>query len=267
MMKIVEKKKKRTIPENSMKTITSAQNQLIKTIASLQTTKGRKETGWFVAEGLRTVATFIQQNWEPLYLVLTEEAHQQIERLGKKEQYIIVSPEVMRKISSAISPSGILAVFAIPQAPAIEKLNAGIVLADVSDPGNMGTLIRTCAALGKRSIVIIEGTDPWSPKVVQASAGIIAHVDIFTWTWQDLVAHKRTKKLIALVVSGGMHPQSIDASEGLLIIGSEAHGIPIEWVKECDYQVTIPMPGGTESLNAATAGAIGMYLAWAPKKQ
>jgi RNA methyltransferase, TrmH family len=125
----------------------------------------------------------------------------------------------------------------------------------------MGTLIRSCAAMNYKTVVCIKGTDPWSPKVVQASAGTIGMVNIFQVTWDELIQNKQNLNLCALVVSGGNKPQDIDLSNTLLVVGSEAHGIPDEWLGQCEQKLTLPMPGKTESLNAAVAGSIALYLA------
>ncbi len=180
----------------------------------------------------------------------------------KKQIITEVSDAIMKKMSAATTPSGILGVFPLPGQPNPQQISAGIVLAGIADPGNMGTLIRTCAAFGKRSIVIIAGCDPYSPKVMQSSAGTLARMTIFQWSWQELLNYKGSLELLCLVPEGGSTPSQITTAESLIVIGSEAHGIRSEWVATCDRKVTIPMPGGTESLNAAIAGAIGLYALW-----
>jgi TrmH family RNA methyltransferase len=172
----------------------------------------------------------------------------------------------MNKITQASTPSGILAVFPIPPQPSPEQLDSGIVLAQISDPGNMGTLIRTCAAMGKNSVVVIDGADVWNPKVVQASAGTLALVTVFNWSWDELIKHKKQIPLYALVVNGGVNLQSPIAGQSLLVIGSEAHGLPEQWIQQSDERITLSMPGGTESLNAGVAGSIAMYIGFTPPK-
>ena len=148
--------------------------------------------------------------------------------------------------------------------PPLNKLSDGIILAQISDPGNMGTLIRTAAAMKASSVVIVDGSDPWSPKVIQASAGCSALVNIFRIEWQALVhtIKQQNLKLIAMFVSGGKTPDELSFKDSLLVVGSEAHGIPESWFGECDELMTLPMPGKTESLNAAIAGSIALYLAY-----
>jgi TrmH family RNA methyltransferase len=245
-----------------MKSITSRTNPLIKHIASLQHKKYRMEHGQFCAEGERTCATLIKSNLLLLNAFVTDTYLAMASQYIPHDRIITIPPHIMEKISSSETPSGILCQFAIPKDPDPKTLTPGIVLARIADPGNMGTLIRTAAALNFKSVVIIEGTDPWSPKVVQASAGTIGMVTIFPWDWQNLMAYKKDYRLYALVVAGGKHPSTISLDNALFAIGSEAHGIPIEWVAQCDQTITLPMPGTTESLNAAIAGSIVLYLAY-----
>ena len=244
-----------------MKTITSRTNPEIKAVAKLHTPKGRKDQRCFIAQGLRTISTIIQSGWKPITLYTTDAQQQQAMKLVPEEAITQVADEVMEKLSTTATPGGLLAVFQIPAPPPLEQLSAGIVLAHIADPGNMGTLIRSCAAFGKRSVVIIEGADPWSPKVVQATAGTIAAVNIFRLSWDRLINNKGTHPLVALMVSDGTAPEQLDLHNALLVVGSEAHGIPTQWIDQCDERMTMPMPGTTESLNAAVAGSIALYLA------
>ena len=115
--------------------------------------------------------------------------------------------------------------------------------------------------MNKKTVIVIEGVDPWNPKVVQASAGTIGLVTIFQLSWQQLLKNKKTHKLCALVISNGKKSEDIDFKNMLLIVGSEAHGIPPAWIDQCEEKLTLPMPGRLESLNAAVAGSIALYLA------
>ncbi len=242
--------------------ITSTTNPTIKQIVRLHTSKGRKDLQQCIAEGIRTIETLIKAGWQPSMLYATRELYQKACEQFSTATITEVSDAVMKKMSSAITPSGLLAVFALPSKPSPSLLDSGIVLAGVRDPGNMGTLIRTCAAFGKKSVVVIDGCDPFSPKVLQSSAGTIAYTNIFQWSWQELLHYKQRAELIALVAHNGQNPEQITAKNTLLVIGSEAHGIRPEWLSSCEQKVTIPMPGGTESLNAAIAGAVAMHAIW-----
>jgi len=244
-----------------MKAISSRTNPEIKHLASLHAKKYRTEHGQFIAEGIRACSTLITSGHQPIALYVTKSNLAKIQHSIDEKDIVLVDDHVMEKISTSTTPSGIVGLFSIPKSPTPDQLTRGLVLAGISDPGNTGTLMRTAAALNAKSIVLVEGADPWSPKVIQASAGTIGMLTIFQWSWKELLAHKGNTKLCALIISGGKGPQEIDWRNTLLVIGSEAHGIPQEWVDACDTTVTLPMPGGTESLNAAVAGSIALYLA------
>lgn len=242
--------------------LTSTTNPIIKQITALHSSKGRNKQLRCIAEGLRTIETIVKAGWKLERIYATSNQYHDAVDLFGEAKVMAVSDTVMNKMSTATTPSGILAVFPLPGIPDPKNLTAGIVLAGVSDPGNMGTLIRTCAAFGKKSVVVIEGCDPFSPKVIQSTAGTIAQMTVFEWSWQELLKHKASLELMCLVKDGGVSPHTLKNPESLIVIGSEAHGVPQEWQQECDHLVTIPMPGGTESLNAAIAGSIGLYAIW-----
>lgn len=247
-----------------MKTISSRQNPIIKHITQLHLTKYRTAHREFIAEGLRVCSTLIKAGLELKNLFATTSMLTDAQKLISDDHITQITDEVMTKISTTKSPSGILGIFVMPTTPPLNQLGSGAVLAHITDPGNMGTLIRTSAAMGKKTVVVIEGVDPWSPKVIHASAGTIGLVHIFQISWNQLIQHKKNLSLCALVVSNGQPPAEVDLKNTLLVIGNEAHGIPEDWVQQCDIRLTLPMPGKTESLNAAVAGSIALYLAFAP---
>lgn len=246
-----------------MKTINSRSNEEIKVVSSLHDSKGRKELKQFIAQGKRTCGTLIENEVKIVQLYVTQEHLTDAQDIIGDYFITVVNDQVMEKISTTITPSGIVAVFEMPKEPSFSDLKAGLVLAQIHDPGNMGTLIRTAAALAIPNVIIVEGADVWSPKVVQATAGALAQVKIYTPSWDTLVKWKKDLRLCALVVKGGKKPQELDSKNMLLIVGNEATGIAKEWLRDCNDYMTIPMPGKTESLNAAVAGSIGMYLAFA----
>ena len=254
---------------NNYRIITSLANQEIKDVVSLQNNKGRSIHKRFIAQGIRTIRTFIDAGWSPIALYIV---HDHIEKTLKQfsdlksisnQNIILVTAHIMEKISATTTPTSILAVFSIPEQLTPDNIGSGIVCAQLQDPGNLGTLIRTVAAVGKKTVICIEGADPWQPKVIQASAGTIALVHIYKLSWDNLkeIAQKNNISLCALVVTGGKPPSELNLSKSLLIIGSEAHGLPEPWISQCNQKLTLPMPGKTESLNAAVAGSIALYMA------
>jgi TrmH family RNA methyltransferase len=275
-----------------MQIITSVQNYKIQQVCKLHDSKARAKQQLFLAEGIRTIETLLLQiesqantctNLTLAQLFITPEVWgncpDSIKNLPDS-LITLVSQQVSAKISTTSTSSGILAVFEIPKYPLAilqdnlsnnltqnlytSNLSTGIVLVDLNNPGNLGTLIRTAAALNLETVVTIAGTDPWSPKVVQASAGTIGKVKIYELSWPELLTVKQDLKLCALTPDAKLNllaPENRQIiKNNLLVIGNEAHGIPEEYLATCDYQFSLPMPGNTESLNAAIAGAIAMYL-------
>lgn len=244
-----------------MKTITSRHNPEIQSIAKLiSDNKERQRQGRFVAEGVRACSTLLKSKTITLVrLYVREDMLDTALTFAEQSQMHLVVDTVMEKISSSSSQSGIVGVFTIPSNPKPELLQKGLVLAHITDPGNMGTLIRSCVAFNIQTVVVVEGCDPWNPKVVQATAGMIGNINLFRLSWSELMTLKKERKLCALVVSGGKVPTS-DYKEALLVVGNEAHGIKKEWLAECEETITIPMPGNAESLNAAVAGSLALYL-------
>jgi TrmH family RNA methyltransferase len=244
-----------------IKEISSIENPLVKRVAQLHSTKYREKHQAFIAEGFRTISTLITAGSKLVTLFITPEFEYDARQIAEDKQIIIVSEGILKRISCSVTPSGFLAIFKIPEQPSLDTLSAGIVLAQISDPGNMGTLIRTAAAMNKKTVVCIETVDPWNPKAVQASAGALASVSIFCITWQELLAHKKNVPLCALVASEGKNPDTVNLKDSLIVIGNEGAGIPDAWVDQSDEKITLPMPGNFESLNAAVAGSIALYLA------
>lgn len=244
-----------------LKKITSRSNPIIKNLVTLHEKDQRRQQGLFIAEGLRTCITLLQSKIKLEQLFVTHEHLDQAYQLLPENLITFVDKSVMEKISTTKSPSGILGVFVIPKQTAYQ-LQSGLVLANITDPGNMGTLIRTCAAMNKKTVVVVEGVDPWHPKTVQASAGTIGSVEIIECNWEYIIKNKKNIDLCALVVNGGAAIETINLKNALLVVGNEAHGLPNQWLASCDKKITLTMPGNTESLNAAAAGSIACYLAW-----
>lgn len=244
-----------------IKQINSLTNPLIKRVVQLHSPKYRDLYREFIAEGFRTISTLINTKSELFSLFVVAESLYDAQQIAPDSSIVIVSESVMKKISTAKNPSGFLATFSIAPQPSLDTLSAGIILAQVSEPGNMGTLIRTAVAMGKKTVICIETVDPWNPKVVQASAGTIGQASIFCITWQDVIMNKKDLNICALVPTEGKKPEAADLKNTLIVIGNEGAGIPETWIAQCDEKITLPMPGNCESLNAAVAGSIALYLA------
>ncbi len=238
--------------------ITSPDNPLIKRLARLADADGRREAGQFLAEGRRLITGLLAAGWRPAHLLVRDG----LDIPADWPTAMRVSERVARRLSAAATSSGYLAAFPIPPPPAIDPAIGGLVLAGVSDPGNTGTILRSAAAFGIRQVVLAGGADPYGPKVVQASAGALG-----------LLAVRRDDEptvltggapLCALVVRDGRPPGDFAPGPRWLVVGGEADGVPPRWLAACSERLTLPMPGGTESLNAAVAGSLAAYLLRVP---
>lgn len=169
-----------------------------------------------------------------------------------------VSDAVMSRLAPTVNPRGPVAVIGMPEPGPPPRGNV-LVLVELTDPGNVGTLIRSAAGFGW-AVATTPGTaDVWGPKVLRAGAG--AH---FTTSLSETADPLRDfgasgHRLVASVASGGTWPPDATVEPSAVLVGSEARGLPEEIIAGADERVTIPSDPQVESLNAAIAGAIIMY--------
>jgi len=242
-----------------MKTISSLQNPEIKHIHSLQKKASyRYKHQQFVGEGVRTCFALMEhQIVEQIYL--TQELFGQYQGKLPEDLCTIVDSKIMPKVSSLETASGFLALFQIPCHMDMFVPHS-LALINLSTPGNTGTLIRTATAMNMKSVIIVEGVDPYNPKSVQASAGTIGQIPIFKVSQEEFIEQTENIATTALVVDEGSNPKEVNFSDSILLIGNEAHGLTQKIIDKAEHKVTLPMPGDTESLNAAVAGSIGLYI-------
>lgn len=240
-----------------MKYISSIANNEVKHLVNLQDRSYRYQHLQFLVEGTRA-CTELLKKYEPIALYMTEKYYTN-HSFQKYEDLIIgVTDHVMKKICTTINPSGICAIFRIPQDLPLPQTGPGLVLVEISDPGNMGTLLRTAAAMNINAIILVGGVDPYNPKVIQSTAGCLNTIQIYQTNWDKIINNNLL--LCALVVENGSQPDDLNLNNKFLVVGNEAHGLSKEQINNCQEKMTIPMPGQTESLNAAVAGAIGLYI-------
>jgi TrmH family RNA methyltransferase len=170
---------------------------------------------------------------------------------------LVVAPEVLARVSTTQTPQSPVAVVAIPDT-ALPSTGDVLVAWGVGDPGNVGTLIRTAAAFGLWFAAGPGCADPWSPKVLRSAAG--GHFRTVVCEVADL-GGLGDRIVAATVPSGGSPPSELPGGPVAVLVGDESSGLPGDVVAQAGARVTIPMPGGTESLNAAVAGAIVAYEA------
>lgn len=240
-----------------MKYISSVHNEQVKHIVDLQNKWYRYEHAQFVVEGTRACSQLFETH-QPIAIFMTETYYKSHEFAIYEDIIIGVAEHVMAKMCTSKNPSGICATFSIPAKKPLPQNGPGLVLVEVSDPGNLGTLIRTAAAMNIKEIILVGGVDPYNSKVIQSTTGCLTTLNLYQTSWQELL--EQQLPLCALVVKNGSNPDQIDFKNKFLVVGNEAHGLLPAQVQACKEKMTIPMPGHAESLNAAIAGAIGLYL-------
>lgn len=223
----------------------------IKRIKNLRHKKNRKEEGVFIAEGKKTVVDLLKSGCkaEVIYAVgVFDEA-----------EFIDLSPKDMERITLLKSPSKVLGVFRIPKQNEFSQEGLIMALDGVSDPGNLGTIIRLCDWFGISTLVCSLNTvDCYNPKVVQATMGSLSNVSC-VYTNLAAFLKKSNKPIYGTFMEGNSIYNTLIEPEGILIMGSESHGISKEVRASIHHKLAIPRFGsknGAESLNVALAAAI-----------
>lgn len=251
--------------------ISSFQNPRVKWVRALFTQKQERiQSQVFVIEGVRLVEEACNSGWLPSLLFFSP-------RVSPRGMELVRSciqagceveettPEIMEKICSTESPQGILAV--IPErSPAVPPvLNFAVIGDGIRDPGNLGTLLRTSAAAGAQAVFLTPGSaEPFSPKVLRAGMGAHFRLPIFSLPWDDIYTQLRSfsppiSLFLAEAESGLPFWQADLRSPVALVIGGEAEGASIAVRSQVSNHLSIPMPGRSESLNAAVAAGILIF--------
>ena len=174
-----------------------------------------------------------------------------------------VSDEVMAAMSATETPPGILATIAVKPVPIPPRPSLIVILDAMTNPGNLGTVLRTAAAAGVGAMLLSPGcVDIYNPKVVRGSMGALLRFPVHQVEWQEIAAIVKHMHVWVAAAEGATVYSEVDWREpAALIIGSEAHGAGNEAYKLADGSVSIPMSNKTESLNAAIAAGIIIFEA------
>lgn len=226
--------------------ITSRDNETLKLVRKLLSQKKhRDETGLFVAEGEDLVTAAHAAGIDPVHLLVAGET---------------VEPALLAGVSTLPHPARAVAVYRRADLP-VEPRSVALGLWGLSDPGNVGTLVRTADAFGACVGLSAGCADPLSPKAVRATVGAIFRVPLLGW---DALP----RPFVALDAHGGVDIGDAELpAELTLVLGAERAGLPDSIVSSCERRVTIPLPGASESLNVAAAGAIALYAVTARRSR
>jgi TrmH family RNA methyltransferase len=242
----------------------------LKWYKQLATKKGRLAAGAFLIEGPRAIAHLVQHHPDAVLEIVSVEDPPPAWH-NYPLRYVTVSQ--LQTICSTQTPQGTLAVVRLPAAVYTDDLPASVgpkvvLLEDVQDPGNVGTLIRTAAAFDFSGVILTEkGADPLAPKCVQSTAGTILSVWLRrTSRYLELVQALRRQgyTCVAADLGGTALPTVLAAPlRLLLVLGNEAAGLSPALLQLADVRLKIPLSAKAESLNVAACGAICMYLSTA----
>ena len=258
--------------------ITSTKNQQLKNVKKLLDAKrARDDSGLFVCEGERLVKEIPYELIEQIYISQTfyknmESSEDEfLKKLKASEKYEVVVDEIFKSISDTRTPQGILAVVKKPENSFEDlicdiKNNADaklLILDNVRDPGNIGTIIRTSEAAGVTGLILSAGcADIYNPKVVRSTMGSIFRVKIISGNLSEIIPELKN---LGVEIYGSALKSSKDYREvtygakHAFIVGNEANGISDEVLSLTTQNIKIPMAGKVESLNAAISAAVLLF--------
>lgn len=258
--------------------ITGFSNPTVKFLRSLRDKKHRKREGKFLAEGLRLLTDARASGRLPELLVMARgrEEHPLLAALetavaAAGGEVIETDEEILAKITGKENPQAIAGVFAEfdTALAGIERAAAPIwlVAQAMRDPGNLGTMLRTCDAVGAGGLILLDDcADPFSVEAVRASMGAIFTQRVARARWEEFLPWLRSGagQLVAASLRDAVpYRGAAYAAPCFLMVGNESRGLPEDYELACDMRVTIPMMGRADSLNAAIAGAVLAYEALA----
>lgn len=265
--------------------ITSNTNPKIKLLRSLHMAKHRKETGLFLAEGLRLVGQAFDSNadiqqiiYSPDWLIsdygqflIQKAANQGIEILE-------VSPSVFESLARKDKPQGIAALIKQNWQNSEnlfhskgKNMTTWLAIEAIQNPGNLGTVLRTCDATGVEGLILLPpSTDPYDPAAVKASMGAVFTVPIYSINYAQLASLLDLNSHICVLGTSDKAKQSAFAyqypNHTLLLIGSEREGLSTPFAALSDEMLSIPMVGACDSLNLSVATGIILYEVFRQKE-
>jgi TrmH family RNA methyltransferase len=247
--------------------ITSTHNSKLQLVRSLLgRSKERRESGTFVAEGVRLVEEALLAGWSFRFVLAGESLNERgiglvADLQSHQVELVFVADSLMQSLGETETSQGILAVLELSPLPIPPSLTFALILDQIRDPGNLGTLLRTATAAGVQAVFLTpETADAFAPKVVRAGMGAHFRLPIQTLSWEHIRTHTKGLQIHLADMEAATPCWQADLRNPLaLIVGGEAQGASHPARKLATSQVCIPMPGRSESLNAAVAGAILMF--------
>jgi TrmH family RNA methyltransferase len=252
--------------------ITSLANAKVKYVRRLQSERRfRNREQAFVVEGTRWLTEFLESAQSPtliLHTAVWQDHHAPIlQQLNAPSQ--LVSEEVMAAISDTETPAGVLATVSIQHQPLPKQPTLLLILDSVTNPGNLGTILRSASAAGADGVLLAPGcVDAYNPKVVRGGMGAHLRLPIYHVNW-DEVAQIAAGLAVWVAAAGGdlLYTAVSWQNPSAVIIGGEAHGPGPEAMSLAGGRIAIPMHRRTESLNAAVAASVILFEAARQRQQ
>lgn len=251
-----------------MKHVSSRSNPLFKSLLTLkESPRERRTERTALLDGAHLIAAHLERVGPPRAVVVTTAAAEapEIKKLLKKIaplEAVVLSDRLFRELSPVTTPSGILAAVEIPAAkPAPRNAEFCLLLEDIQDPGNIGTILRTAAAAGVQQVLLSRDcADAWSPRVLRAAMG--AHFFLNVVERADLTGYARgyQGQVVATAAKAKQSIFEVDLTQSTaFVIGNEGAGVSSKLSSEADILAAVPMPGGMESINVSAATAICLF--------
>lgn len=251
-----------------MKRINSRENAHFKALRRLvESSRERKKSGLSLLDGPHLVGLYQEEVGVPEQLVVSKtglenpEIRAIVDRLCGTD-VVLLTDALFKEISPVVTPTGIVAVVKTPQPRAVPpQLGTCIMLEDLQDPGNLGSILRSAAAAGVKHVLLSEGSvHAWSPRVLRAGMG--SHFMLQVHEQANLVAAAGAfaGTVLATRPAAARSVFETDLSgEVALLFGNEGGGLSVQLRRKVHMEVAIPMPGKTESLNVAAAVAVCLF--------
>ncbi len=221
----------------------------------------RSESGLILVEGRNVIVTALEAGVEFESLFVTDPNDPLASWV---DACVLVSEQLLGEITTTVCPQGIVAVAKWRPSRELARVERTLIVLDgVSDPGNVGTLIRSAAAFGADAVLVGSGTcDPTNPKVVRASAGAVFQIPVVVasdFGWIDSLRRDQVD-IAATAADGQDDPRRMAESERIaIVVGAEAHGVHDAVAEAATLSVRIPLSGAVDSINAAVAGSLLLY--------
>ncbi len=257
--------------------ITSKQNNLVKYVRGLREKRNRDRDKVFVIEGVKILREAISAGFSPATIIISERGEKQVSvreilsRSGGLPRIVRVSDAVMEYMCETETPQGIMALMKMPDVSLRDiKVNPSsilVVIDQVQDPGNVGTIIRAADAFGVRAVLLTAGcADLYNGKTLRSTMGSVFHLpvlrDVEISRLTAFLEENRIFTAVTAVDETALFLDEVNLKRPLaLIFGSEARGVSPDLGRAADVKLKIPMPGLAESLNVAVAAGIVLYEA------